>query len=158
MKIIVPNYVWLNGLLERIQEEQSFVMVPADLPRIGPAESDSMSLRAISEQRLEAVRVGRSFTLKPKERRKQARSITHGRRGSRRIGHKYEFRCVIHMLDTGQKNAAIHELVKQLVDPIAEAFGKDPQRRYWPDGWSALYTHAENRELLEIRRRYEVHQ
>ncbi len=155
MNVVVPMYVWINGALERIKEDSHHFVVPADLARIGFDSGDSLFVRGFTEQKLEAVRVGRSFTLKPKERRAQARSRTRGRRGSRRIGYKYEFRCVIHMLDTSQKSTAIVELVKQIVDPIAEAFGKDAQRRHWPDGWSALYTHAENREFFEIRRRYE---
>lgn len=154
MKQVVPIYVWLGNSLERITRESHHFAVPADLARVGFAEG-GMFVREIAKQELEAVRVGRSFELKPKERRKQARSRTRGRRGSRRIGYKYDFRCTIHMLDVAQKNAAIRELAKLLVDPIAEAFGKDPQCRHWPDGWSALYTHAESLETSEIWRRRE---
>jgi hypothetical protein len=155
VNVIVPMYVWIDGNLERIKEDSHHFVVPAEVARIGFDSGDILFMRGFTEQKLEAVRVGRSFSLKPRERRSQARSRTRGRRGSRRIGYKYEFRCVIHMLDTSKKSAAIVVLAKQIVDPIAEAFGKDAQQRHWPDGWSALYTHAENRELLGIRQRFD---
>lgn len=153
MKIVVPIYVWLDGALERITIESHHFVVPDDLARIGFADDGGMFVRGFTEQRLEAVRVGRAFTLKPKERRKHARSRTRGRRGSRRIGYKYDFRCVINMLDIAQKNEAVRELAKQLADPIAEAGSNGPHRRYWPDGWSALYTHAEDDGTKSILQR-----
>lgn len=148
-------YVWKNEKLELIQEDTSHFVIPAELSQTGFTTEDMLHSCGLTEQKLESVRIGRSFQLKPKERRKHARSCTLGRRGSRRIGYKYEFRCVIHMLDLSQKNAAVRELAEQLVDPIGFASKKDSQSRHWPDGWNALYTHAENREFLEIRRRYE---
>lgn len=153
MKVVVPIYVWLNGALERITLDSPIFAPPPHLARIGFADDGGMFVRGLTEQRLYPVKVGRSFTLKPKERRKLARTRVRGRRGSMRIGYKYEFRCVINMLDITQKNEAVRELAKQIPDPIATAGLNGPHRRYWPDGWSALYTHAEEDGTKSILQR-----